>query len=302
MAIDLNVCFTGLCGFVPKQEIATKRTGNKMRVVLPVAAGHAAAILVNPDDIVQKGRDPNGITHDGLAVFFLRGEELRVDPPGGPDKVSIDWRDGDLNPCPSSQNGDFRYVARLEEIHANAGKMRPVYVVGNGGGVVSARVDLEAGMVSTRSVSELESSTIIWKMEPKAASDPRYEQALAEEVGVFRKVDANLITILSRRLGGRKESLLLKLQPSGGGGRVEVFVKNLPPRQIFPEPAHPRMTHSPDVHFFYYYRLSGSSHGRIPEAFSCKTAKSINERVYRSMRSVDNPKCPPAQYAAHAGI
>ena len=292
--INLRMVFTGLCGFVPKHEINTHRNNNKLAAIMPFASMHRAALVVHKDFVLETGaRQPE--SRGDLRLFYLEREEISISPPGGPDDVSIDWRDGELSPCPSGEEfRDFRYVARLERIKDGARKMEDLYVIGNGGAVVAGRVILQAGWVRTESVGTFRGSVIRWKMEPKAASDPRYEQALAEAVEVIRDgIPGDTISLLSRRLGKKDESLLAKLKPVGD--RIEVFFKNLPPDQLTADPESGDVLRKPDDHFFHYYRLAGSTHARIPHPFSCATKEGAIE-------SVDNPKCPPAQFVANAEI
>ncbi len=290
MAINLRILFTGLCGFVPKQEIESHRRQNKMAVIMPFAAHHRTAVVIHKDFIETSSRPPLAV--GDLRLFFLDGEEVSIYPPGGPDDVSIDWRDGELNPCPAQGDVyDFRYVARLEKVKMEAGRMRDLFAIGNGGSAVAGRVILEAGLIQTESVGTFRESVIKWKMEPKASSDPRYDQALAEAVQVIRNVSSGPISLLSRMLGKKDKSELVKLKPIGD--KVEVFFKNLPPDQLA-NPGGGDILRRPDNHFFHYYYLSGSSHARIPTPFSCKDSEALE--------SVDNPKCPPAQFVANAEI
>jgi hypothetical protein len=318
----LRILMTGLCAFVPRDDIEKNPKDNQMRVLLvesstgmdmsSMAMGYthephvpvlvARHVNVNHADAYRR---PDLTYTDWFGeawdVFCLDGQDLRIKA-AQPHRLEIDVFDGAGVGYPTDENQtSFQWVANLAKISPGSEKVDDSCLKTPPDPAIVARLALTEGRVfSYLLASDGGRSTVLWKYKiPNVAKrGPSHRQAAANVVG-FESHFAESVEILAKpfakNLNTRMDRLFerisepppIGLKPENGEKGLEIWVKNMPWADILGTRKPEGFKFKPDVHFAHLYKVS--------ENYEDVNVPHFCEERYPSDLHQGNPNCQPVR-------
>jgi hypothetical protein len=317
----LIILMTGLCAFVPREDIEKSPKDNQVCVLLVESTTSMdlpgmgmsytheqhVPVLLAPYGNVDSSpgyRQPDlifGRKDVEWAVFLLDQQDLGVDGAQS-HRLEIVGSSGAGIGCPDHQMPNlnaFEWIADFARISPDAEYVDKACLEPEGDPAVVARVELWQGKIFTDLLCLDEKLyPVLWKykMPDSPKRGPEHYQAAAAIVG-FETHFGDAVVLLTRKFGekdGRRIRLFIPKNEKADAEnkKVEIWVKNMPWADILAARPREGYRYKPDIHFSHLYKI-------------CQDYNSVNvPHFYRSCpEQVDasphagNPNCQPVRTA-----
>jgi hypothetical protein len=307
---------TGLCAFVPRDDIRNNPKKNQMRLLLvesskpaDLPAFHAfhahephVPIFLCPFDKVDLHYRNPDIVYNRVAGFYLEDQDLKIRD-AKDHSLEVVLRNNAGRGCHDLENiSSFEWVTPLAQVSPGSEVVpdscfRQSAVDSS----VIARVELREGKIRTAQIAvDSDDRAILWEFKvPYSAKRGSGHYQVAADIVEF-EVDVQdsveLVTSLlrpssnprvSNAFHGKSE---LTIRLTSEGADIDTWVKNMPWADILGTRRPQRYEQEPDVHFSHFYKLSSEyKDANVPHAHGrCDHAPVPHQ---------GNPNCQPVRTA-----